>query len=222
MAAGDRTTGHGAKAEGTRRPTKSKGGLTRHASSTAQEIVIRQNPAIDILSRLKGAADSQAGPASVEDQHNAVLGCRTTEVALHLMSQIIGLDHPQHEETMSSTQVDTMFKKATAMLAELQPTTATEAMLATQMVGAHHAAMLFVTCATKPTDTDEGRDRNVLRALRLMRLFTEQVEAMAKLKGKSSQQRVVVEHVTVQAGGQALVGAVNTGGMRGTSGDDPR
>ena len=27
---------------------------------------------------------------------------------------------------------------------------------------------------------------------------------MAKLKGKSSQQRVVVEHVTVAAGGQAI------------------
>ena len=45
-----------------------------------------------------------------------------------------------------------------------------------------------------------------------MRLFTEQVEAMSKLKGKSGQQRVVVEHVTVAAGGQAIVGAVMPGG----------
>ena len=49
-----------------------------------------------------------------------------------------------------------------------------------------------------------------------MRLFTEQVEAMSKLKGKSGQQRVVVEHVTVAAGGQAIVGAVMPGG-RGAS-----
>jgi hypothetical protein len=35
---------------------------------------------------------------------------------------------------------------------------------------------------------------------------------MTKLKGKGSQQRVIVEHVTVAAGGQAIVGAVMPGG----------
>jgi len=55
-------------------------------------------------------------------------------------------------------------------------------------------------------------DANVLRATRLMRVFNEQVETMAKLKGKAGQQRVVVEHVTVAAGGQAIVGAVPPGG----------
>jgi hypothetical protein len=39
-------------------------------------------------------------------------------------------------------------------------------------------------------------------------VFIEQVETMAKLKGKTGQQQVVVEHVTVKAGGQAIVGAV--------------
>ena len=48
-----------------------------------------------------------------------------------------------------------------------------------------------------------------------MRLFTEQLEAMAKLKGKSGQQRVVVEHVNVAAGGQAIVGTVIPGGEGG-------
>jgi len=57
------------------------------------------------------------------------------------------------------------------------------------------------------SDTDGDR-RNVHRATWLMRLFAEQLEALAKLKGKSSQQRVAVEHVTVNEGGQAIVGAV--------------
>ena len=39
-----------------------------------------------------------------------------------------------------------------------------------------------------------------------------QVETKMKLQGKSSQQRVVVEHVTVAAGGQAIVGTVIPGG----------
>ena len=64
-------------------------------------------------------------------------------------------------------------------------------------------------------------DRNVNRAVRLMRVFTEQAETMMKLKGKSSQQRVVVEHVNVAAGGQAIVGTVIPGG-RGQNSDDGR
>jgi hypothetical protein len=41
-----------------------------------------------------------------------------------------------------------------------------------------------------------------------MHLFTQQTELMAKLKGKVSQQKVVVEHVHVNAGGKAVVGTI--------------
>ena len=61
--------------------------------------------------------------------------------------------------------------------------------------------MTFLRRATLEGQTTETIDANVLRATRLMRLFNEQVETMARLKGKSGQQRVVVEHVTVSAGG---------------------
>jgi hypothetical protein len=70
--------------------------------------------------------------------------------------------------------------------------------------------------ALAPEQTVEVTEMNANRA---MRLFIEQFEAMTKLKGKGGQQRVVVEHVTVAAGGQALVGAVIPGG-RGTTGGD--
>ena len=104
------------------------------------------------------------------------------------------------------------------MLTKLQPTTATEAMLAVQMVGTHRVAMRFLALATAEGQTGLGADANVLRATRLMRLFNEQIETMSKLKGKGGQQRVVVEHVTV-AGGQAIVGAVMLGGGgKGSSG----
>jgi hypothetical protein len=41
-----------------------------------------------------------------------------------------------------------------------------------------------------------------------MRLFKEQLEALAKLKGKTGHQKVTVEHVHVYQGGQAIVGPV--------------
>lgn len=165
-----------------------------------------------------GSASQTAGDA-FKAKLSAALGCKTSETALALLEQVMALEHPT--TTMDPARINTIWMNAIAMLAELQPTTATEAMLAVQMVASHRAAMMFLTNATKPEDSFDGRDRNVLRALRLMRLFTEQVEAMSKLKGKGGQQRVVVEHVTVAAGGQAIVGAVMPGG-RGASGDDQR
>jgi hypothetical protein len=45
-----------------------------------------------------------------------------------------------------------------------------------------------------------------------MHVFGEQLEAMQKLKGRSGQQKVTVEHVHIHRGGQAIVGAVTTRG----------
>ena len=78
------------------------------------------------------------------------------------------------------------------------------------MFGVHEAATLLLKRATVEGQTFEGTDANVVRATKLMRLFNEQVELMAKLKGKTSQQKVTVEHVHVHQGGQAIVGAVST------------
>jgi hypothetical protein len=55
----------------------------------------------------------------------------------------------------------------------------------------------------------------VHRAVRLMRLFNDQLEAYAKLKGKTSEQKVTVEHVHVYEGGQAIVGSVDAPQRRG-------
>jgi hypothetical protein len=43
------------------------------------------------------------------------------------------------------------------------------------------------------------------------------IEAMEKLKGKTGQQKVTVEHVHVYQGGQAIVGAVSPNRGRGAS-----
>ena len=51
-------------------------------------------------------------------------------------------------------------------------------------------------------------------ALRLLRATTAQMEALAKLK-RGGEQTVRVEHVHVHAGGQAIVGNVNGGGVAG-------
>lgn len=100
---------------------------------------------------------------------------------------------------------------AVDFIAEFRPTNPTESLLAVQMFGVHEAALRFLQRATLEQQSFEGTDANVLRATRLMRLFNQQVELMAKLKGKTSQQKVTVEHVHVYQGGQAIVGAVSPG-----------
>ena len=86
------------------------------------------------------------------------------------------------------------------------------------MVGTERAAMRFLARAMLPGQTTETIDANVTRSVMLMRLFREQIETMSKLKGKSGQQRVVVEHVNVEAAGQAIVGSVLPGDPPGGNG----
>lgn len=114
---------------------------------------------------------------------------------------------------------DQSLMQAINTIAEIAPQNVTEAMLATQMIATHEAAIMFLQTATRDDQTFEGRDANVLRATRLMRLHLDQIEAMQKLKGRAGQQKVTVEHVHVYQGGQAIVGAVSPAGTGGV-GDD--
>jgi microcompartment protein CcmL/EutN len=130
-------------------------------------------------------------------------GTRHDEIALRVIQQV------QRSLVMPRpTDHDTCLVQAISTIAEMAPQNLTEALLATQMIATHEAALSSMASATRDDQTAEGRDANVLRATRLMRVFNEQLEAMQKLKGKAGQQKVTVEHVHVYEGGQAIVGTV--------------
>jgi hypothetical protein len=136
-----------------------------------------------------------------------ITGTRTDEAADRLLQQAASaLVWPKLKE--QGAIITTV-----AVLAEMAPQNATEAMLSVQMIAANEAALLFLRRAVENQHT-EGIDANVLRATRLMRVFNEQLEAMQKLKGKAGQQKVTVEHVHVHEGGQAIVGTVAPTGPR--------
>jgi hypothetical protein len=92
------------------------------------------------MSMVKRKRDRQPamrrGPGECRD------GCKTTEVGSALLGQVAALEHPTLE-TATDDQIATLVTKATAMVAELEPTTA-EGLLATRMVGAHRLAMAFL------------------------------------------------------------------------------
>jgi hypothetical protein len=98
---------------------------------------------------------------------------------------------------------------ASALLVEMAPQNATEAMLAVQMVATNDAALLFLNRATSANQR-EVIDANLLNSTRLLRIFTQQTEAMQRLKGKAVHPQMTnVGQVNVHQGGQAIVGSVS-------------
>jgi hypothetical protein len=131
------------------------------------------------------------------DQREAVTlaadlcGVKTRAAANVVLGEVVSLlSWSQSQETGDNLHT------AIALLGELGPTNAPEALLNAQMIGTHQAATQFLMRPLAPEQTVEGTETNANRAMRLMRLFIEHLEAMTKLKGKGGQQRVVVEHVT--------------------------
>ncbi|WP_336490679.1 hypothetical protein [Methylobacterium nigriterrae] len=97
----------------------------------------------------------------------------------------------------------------------IEPRDEIEAMLATQMAAVHLATMTFARRLAH-VDNIPQQDSAERAFNKLARTFTTQVEALKRYRS-TGQQTVRVERVTVEAGGQAIVGAVNApaGGGRG-------
>ena len=97
-----------------------------------------------------------------------------------------------------------------AQIAAVEPRDGIEAMLATQMAVVHRA-MLKSARSLRGSDTIPQQDSSGNLVTKLARTFANQVEALKRYRSKG-EQKVVVEHVTVNEGGQAIVGTVDTGG----------
>lgn len=100
-----------------------------------------------------------------------------------------------------------------AAVAAVEPQNEVEAMLAVQMAGTHEVAMDMLSRARR-TDNIDHLERYGTLATKLLRTYSTQLEALAKMR-RGGAQKVTVEHVHVHEGGQAIVGNVNTGGGRG-------
>ena len=98
-----------------------------------------------------------------------------------------------------------------SMMTELDPQDGFEGMLVTQMLATHGKAMECFKMAI-----DKKSDAVIYfglqnQSIKLMRLYTQQLEALDKHRRKGNQ-KMIVEHVHVHEGGQAIVGNVNQDG----------
>ncbi|MEL6977356.1 MAG: hypothetical protein AAGM38_01590 [Pseudomonadota bacterium] len=113
-----------------------------------------------------------------------------------------------------------LYKASIEGLAGLRPRDELEGMAAAQLIAAHNAAMECYRRAMLQGQTFEGRRENLNQANKLTRSWATLLDALHKHRGKG-QQKVTVEHVHVHAGGQAVVGAVESGGAGASGGGRP-
>jgi hypothetical protein len=104
----------------------------------------------------------------------------------------------------SPEERDKQLTAAVAALMSIDPKDELEGMLAAQLVASHNAAMECYRRAMHSEQTFVGRKENLSQANKLSRTHAALLEALNRHRGKG-QQKVTVEHVTVNQGGQAIV-----------------
>lgn len=146
-------------------------------------------------------------------------GTPDEDVHIYLLNQVVqtfkgcvsseGFDHTKMEEFANN---------AMALLNGIHPRDEIEGMLAVQMIAVHNMAMETMKLAMVTGQRFEWKEASINHATKMLRTFTAQMEALKRYR-TGGQQKVIVEHVHVTAGGQAIVGAVSTGG-RGYAGQE--
>ncbi len=100
--------------------------------------------------------------------------------------------------------------KVRAAVAALEPRDELEAMLIVQMIGCTNMAMRWMDRAMKVRHDVDFMQQYTNIAVKLMRTYAIQVETLKKHRDGWGQ-KMVVEHVTVESGGQAAFGSISHG-----------
>lgn len=167
----------------------------------AQRMAKAKNPTNPAAAKKRGL------DLSTEGARTAV-GSDAHDVQIELLEQVMAaLWRPAWKTDDQKVQA---MQAAYETLKKIAPRSELEGMLAVQMIGTHNAAMECLRRAMIESQGMESRDQNLKHAVRLMGLYERQLAALDKHRGKG-RQKITVEHVNVHAGGQAIVGDLNTG-----------
>lgn len=191
---------------------------TRRKTTASMKTSLKSNSYASPLSASQPILDSavlaereSAKPQSVDASTSPTIeetfGTKTERAAMTIVRQLMEIEDLLLEHS-SENRLREVMESAVTLIQEFEPKTGVQTFLAVQMIATQRLIMVFLKRAALEGQPFEATNANVNRATRLMRVFVDQLEAMAKLQGKSGQQHMVVEHVTVAAGGQAIVGNV--------------
>lgn len=150
-------------------------------------------------------------PASKEmlGFYKNVFGTQSQEMTLYLMGQLSSvLRVSENQDSTALTKLTMDMQKA------ICPKDEVEAMLGVQMSAVHGFAMRILGWANNPEQSINVVEMSVELSNKLFRTFSAQMEALNRYRGKGHQ-KVTVEHVTVNKGGQAVIGSVERSGGGG-------
>ena len=146
-----------------------------------------------------------------EAQMLEALGTPDSDLQMRLLDQVIHtFEGTVSNGVFDNDKVVAAYNSTMAVLTGIQPQDEIEAMLAVQMIGVHNMAMDYMGKATR-TDRVDFMGTYMNGATKSLRTFAAQMEALKKYR-TGGQQKMIVEHVHVNEGGQAIVGNVNQGG----------
>ena len=195
------------------RPDPSPGMMARIAEAKRRNAARAERPALEY--KLKGATTLET--VITRDVNETLLDAFGTTSKDFLVSELNRLSNSQ----LSAGQLHTGQTEMNAALAAIdgtRPENEMAAMLASQMAATHSLAMDMLG-RTRRAGTPEQMQAHGALATKLLRTFTAQSEALAKIK-RGGEQTVRVEHVHVYSGGQAIVGAVSNRNMEGGGVDE--
>ena len=187
--------------------------MARIAEAKLRNAVRPERPALEY--KLEGAATLHANIAP--DVAETLLDAFGTTSKDFLASELNRLGSQLAVGPLHTGQRE--MNAALAAIDGTRPENEMAAMLASQMAATHSLAMDMLG-RTRRAGTPEQMQAHGALATKLLRTFTAQTEALAKIK-RGGEQTVRVEHVHVYSGGQAIVGSVSNRKVEG-GGDDEK
>lgn len=178
----------------------------QEALARYQERAKTEAPRVTV--EMKGGA-AQLGIDHPEVSMGALLvmdaiGARDQDFYNNLISQLANVSSQERE--VDARQLNFML----SVVKGIEPRDQLEALLAAQMAAVHNATMTFARRLAHIENIPQ-QDSASNAFNKLARTFAAQLEALKKYRS-TGEQRVTVQHVQVNDGGQAIVGNVTTGG----------
>lgn len=113
------------------------------------------------------------------------------------------------------TELDPAFCAPVMMMEGMRPTNDAQAIIASQLAALAPLMLIATGEATRAT-TFQGSSLWSAEAVKLAKASANLAETLARLQ-RGGEQRVVVQHVDVREGGQAIIGAVHRAGGRAST-----
>ena len=161
----------------------------------------------------KQVVEFNGNGANLKDDHpDPAVGATLTMMAMGMsrVGELTALLHDVVNLTPKDGKADAhTMNEMMAQIAGIEPRDSIEAMLATQMVAVHRATIIAAR-QLRGSQTISQQDSNSNMLNKLTRTFAAQVETLKRHRSRGDQ-KVIVEHVTVNDGGQAIVGQVSSG-----------